>query len=333
MIVSLPVTIVELQPSELTFAHSETSAGQLLDTFFYTIELCLSKLVSLPPFFFNITLHHRHHKYLVLRSTFCLDHHTLFRLQRRKMAEVDAMDVQLDGIGKSQDQEIEMEFADEGFVSDVDLIEPTTTTTKTPNPTKDAEQSSSPLFVSQDNISEHPLLARGEALRPEAVKKRDLAVVVPPIQRPWEYLVYEEPEIKEIMEAYDNGEYLVQFEDEREEVVSSPYIPLAPGLVTTSSALNIFTFSAVDVYCLPSYLTSQLLCHSSSFLRKLPTSRLETRDLLYTSHFYEYHKASFVFIISYWPDHWSPYAILFLSNSFFSHLCHLTFSSLPILVH
>ncbi|KAL2051914.1 hypothetical protein ABVK25_007829 [Lepraria finkii] len=140
------------------------------------------------------------------------------------MAEVDAMDVQIDGIGKSQDQEIEIDFADEGFIPDVNLIEPTTTTTETPNPTKDAEQSFSPLFVSQENISEHPLLARGEALRPEAVKKRDLAVVVPPIQHPWEYLVYEEPEIKEIVEAYDNGEYLVQFEDEREEVMTHDQI-------------------------------------------------------------------------------------------------------------
>ena len=130
------------------------------------------------------------------------------------------MDMQSDGVGKSQEQEIGMKFAGGGSTSDVDLIDPTINTAETPDVTTNAEQSSSPLFVSQNDVSDNPLLAKGEALRPEAVKKRGLAVVVPPVQRPWEYLMFEEPEIKEIVEVYDDGEYLVQFEDEREEVVS-----------------------------------------------------------------------------------------------------------------
>ena len=152
------------------------------------------------------------------------------------MGDKDAIDAQQDGKSHSADHTVDMNFTDEGATSNIDLIESTTTTAKPPHLTTSGKRSSSPLFVSQDegrdmSLDEgpdHPLLAKGEALRPEAVRKRGLAVIVPPVQRPWEYLVYKEPRAKEIVEVYDDGEYLVQFEDEWEEVVSQRTQPLLP---------------------------------------------------------------------------------------------------------
>ena len=135
------------------------------------------------------------------------------------MVEVDAIDAQSDGVEISRGETVQLGFTEDGSTSEVELSEPTNAIANS-NLARNARKSSSPLFMSQDDPSHDELLALGEALRPGAVKKRGIAVVVPPVQRPWEYLVYEEPEVKEIVEAYDDDEYLVQFEDEREEVVS-----------------------------------------------------------------------------------------------------------------
>jgi len=68
-----------------------------------------------------------------------------------------------------------------------------------------------------------------EALRPELVEKHGLAVILPPAQRRWEYQVYEEPTVDEILEAYEDDEdpyYLVRFTDGREvDVCRSSNLP------------------------------------------------------------------------------------------------------------
>ena len=62
--------------------------------------------------------------------------------------------------------------------------------------------------------------ARYEVLNEHAVRKRGLAVVVPPVQRRWEYLVYEEPGVRQMLGEYNDGSYPVQLDDGYEEVVS-----------------------------------------------------------------------------------------------------------------
>ena len=63
------------------------------------------------------------------------------------------------------------------------------------------------------------------ALYEDIVNRDGIAVIVPPVQNPWEYRKYEEPSTAiAILEEYDDAglvEYLVQFDDESEEVVSS----------------------------------------------------------------------------------------------------------------
>jgi hypothetical protein len=173
------------------------------------------------------------------------------------MADKDTIDAQPDGTSNSPDQTMDMHFTEKGATSDIDLMEPTTTTAKSPNLTANGKRSSSPLFMSQDEGHDmsldkgpdHLLLAKGEALRPEAVKKRGLAVVVPPVQRPWEYLVYKEPKAREIVEVYDDGEYLVQFEDEWEEVVSQGTQPLLP--LHLHAIMNSLLWTYTVFHCVP----------------------------------------------------------------------------------
>lgn len=68
------------------------------------------------------------------------------------------------------------------------------------------------------------ILAQGKAIDEDAIRKRGLAVIVPPVQQCWEYMVFEDGiEVEEILEEYDDAgliEYLVQFADGREDVVS-----------------------------------------------------------------------------------------------------------------
>ena len=69
-----------------------------------------------------------------------------------------------------------------------------------------------------------PFSALGDVLRPKAVKRNGLAVVVPPARNRWEFKVFEEEEeVDEILEEYDDAgfiEYLVLFSDDSEDVVS-----------------------------------------------------------------------------------------------------------------
>lgn len=78
----------------------------------------------------------------------------------------------------------------------------------------------SPLFVPQGSYSPSEEEV-AEALRPDLIERNGFMVMVPRLQNQWEYRRYEEPVTAvEILEQYDDGEYLVQLDDESEEVVS-----------------------------------------------------------------------------------------------------------------
>ena len=126
--------------------------------------------------------------------------------------ELHAQHAAMDAPGASQDHAIQL-ASDNSSDSDDEPVQ----TVQTP----------SQQFPSHDILngatSADSLLELGEALQPESVRKRGIAVVVHPIDEPSEYRPYEEPAVSEIVEGYDDGgfiEYLVRYEDESEEVVS-----------------------------------------------------------------------------------------------------------------
>ena len=134
-----------------------------------------------------------------------------------RMAEVNAYE---DATGLPQDHAIELKNAEMVLASDVELIEPTPV--ENTDHSTVFEQKSSSFFVSRRG-SPRQDHTQHEALNKYAVEKRGLAVVVPPVERPWEYLVYKEPSVSTILGEYDDGgrlRYLVQLDDEREDVVS-----------------------------------------------------------------------------------------------------------------
>ena len=126
--------------------------------------------------------------------------------------ELHAQYAHMDAQGASQDQAIEL-ASDNSSLSD---FEPVQTVQTPPEP------------FSSTNIpngvpSADSLLKLGEALQPESVRKRGIAVVVYPVERASEYRLYGGPAVSEIVERYDDGgliEYLVRYEDDSEEVVS-----------------------------------------------------------------------------------------------------------------
>lgn len=123
-----------------------------------------------------------------------------------------AQHAQMDAQGASQDQAIEL-ASDSSTSSDAEPVE----TIRTPSP------SSSTHDIRNGVLSAKSLLQLGEALQPESVRKRGIAVVVHPVERAWEYRLYGGPAVSEILERYDDGgfiEYLVRCDDESEEVVS-----------------------------------------------------------------------------------------------------------------
>ena len=126
--------------------------------------------------------------------------------------ELHAQNAHMDAQGASQDRAIELTSGNSSL-SDVEPVQ----TVQTPDKS----------FFSHDIpngvTSADSLLKLGEALHPESVQKRGIAVVVHPVERAWEYCLYEGPAVSEIVERYDDGgliEYLVRYEDETEEVVS-----------------------------------------------------------------------------------------------------------------
>ena len=98
------------------------------------------------------------------------------------------------------------------------------------NPATHEANWGSPLFVSDRDMSENEEEVY-EALNEKAVMRNGIAIVAPPLKNAWEYLRYEEEEgpiVEQILEQYNDGgslQYLVQYDDGLEEVVSLRYFP------------------------------------------------------------------------------------------------------------
>ena len=126
--------------------------------------------------------------------------------------ELHAQHAAMDAPGASQDHAIQL-ASDNSSDSDDEPVQ----TVRTPS------QQFSSHDILNGATSADSLLELGEALQPESVRKRGIAVVVHPVDEPSEYRPYEGPAVSEIVEGYDDGgliEYLVRYEDESEEVVS-----------------------------------------------------------------------------------------------------------------
>ena len=126
--------------------------------------------------------------------------------------ELDAQHANMDAQGASQDRAIEL-ASNSSSSSDAEPVE----TVQSPSPSLSSHD------IRNGVLSAESLLQLGEALQPESVRKRGIAVVVHPVERAWEYRLYGGPVVSEIVERYDDGgfiEYLVRYDDESEEVVS-----------------------------------------------------------------------------------------------------------------
>ena len=95
------------------------------------------------------------------------------------------------------------------------------------HPILNGDRHDSPLFVSEGSPSASSEDV-GEALDEESVRRDGIAVIVPPVVNGWEYRRYEEPpRATDTLEEYNDGElleYLVRFDDDNEEVVSTQTI-------------------------------------------------------------------------------------------------------------
>ena len=141
-----------------------------------------------------------------------------------------------DALGASQEQAISIEDARDSS-SDVDMIV-TSAVTQLNNDLQESAaygHDDDSVIPTSDNIraasNESDSASEvAEALYEEIVSRDGIAVIVPAVQNPWEYRKYEEPVTAvAILEEYDDGgllEYLVQFSDESEEVVSSVIVSL-----------------------------------------------------------------------------------------------------------
>ena len=95
------------------------------------------------------------------------------------------------------------------------------------SPKAASKERDSPHFVSEKSPSVQEPTTQ-VALRPDIVQKHGFAVVVPPVQRRWEYRLFEEnPAVRMIIGESENGEdveFLVQFEDGDEDTVNHTFI-------------------------------------------------------------------------------------------------------------
>ena len=92
---------------------------------------------------------------------------------------------------------------------------------------EDNDRYNSPLFVSPGSSTPArypPIRVSSETTR----CKCGIAVVVPPVERRWEYRVFpDEPRVSEIIDEFEDTEevqYLVAFEDGHEAKVPKPYV-------------------------------------------------------------------------------------------------------------
>ena len=146
--------------------------------------------------------------------------------------ELHAQHAQMDAHGDSQDQAIEL-TSDSSSSPDAEPVE----TVQTPSASLTSHD------IRNGVLSAESLLQLGEALQPESVRKRGIAVVVHPVERAWEYRLYGGPAVSGIVERYNDGgfiEYLVRYDDESEEVVSRGIFlfPLIYSIIFETSWTN-----------------------------------------------------------------------------------------------
>lgn len=105
-----------------------------------------------------------------------------------------------------------MEIDSQELASDIELTPPPKPIDLPVMPPSQFDRTSRPFRV-----------GKGAALNETAVKKDGFAIIVPSVQRPWDYMAYEEPNIEEILEEYEDEDaiyYLARFTDGTEEEVS-----------------------------------------------------------------------------------------------------------------
>lgn len=146
--------------------------------------------------------------------------------------ELNAQHAAMGAQGASQDQAIEL-ASENNSISDVEPVQ----TVQTPS------QPFSSNDIPNGVTSADLLLQLGEALQPESVRKRGIAVVVHPVEEASEYRLYGGPAVSEIVESYDDGgliEYLVRYDDETEEVVSRSqfFASLSSSIILGTSQTN-----------------------------------------------------------------------------------------------
>lgn len=204
------------------------------------------------------------------------------------------------GVGTSEEEAIDLDdmgigspgVGSRGTLDQLDgntTLPAATTDSKSPTPknqlSKDMErvtaaaEHGSPLFVSQGSPSPSDAEV-GEALHPDLIERNGLAVVIPRFENLWEYRRYEDPAtVVEILEEYDDGgfiEYLVQFDDESEKVVSphgNPFPDYSVAWSITQSSL--YTVSPISPSCVPLLLSS--FFHLFCFEKKASSTHISQR--------------------------------------------------------
>ncbi len=160
------------------------------------------------------------------------------------MAEADAS-IDVDMLAHEPVEDVD--DAQCGTTSDVELIAASANgANRDIDPNSITEQFDRPFIPAQKDLSV-PLSALGEVFCEKAVKRNGFAVVVPPAQNRWEYMVYkEEDDVDEILGEYDDAgfiEFLVLFSDGSEDVVSLLFGPPSYSSTPHVTSTSTLTFS------------------------------------------------------------------------------------------
>lgn len=111
----------------------------------------------------------------------------------------------------------------------------------------------SPLFVPEDSPLA-PVTNTDEATQHDRGKNAGIAIVVPPVERRWEYQTYNEAPVVKVLEEHDDGEdlqYLVKLQDGCKQKVSE----VLPDHDTMSRPRIILPYPTVSLH---RYLTLSL---------------------------------------------------------------------------
>lgn len=124
------------------------------------------------------------------------------------------------------EEQLEIQFVEEQDRRTDSDVEPSGPTARLSDHAKDLKIESTPRMDS--------------ALNAELIQKHGYAVVVPPIQRPWEYMTFKEPAVIQVLDEYDDPDevvFQVRFADGREDDVSLVFIDI---LSTPTSYHSLF---------------------------------------------------------------------------------------------